>query len=112
MTGIGLGASPVAMKNEFPEFPTYYQPPHFTLLVAALETGLFGAAFYFLLFILPWLVFLRRRKLWSNMNALGAAGLLLAVTVVGFFDYYTWFSTAGRLWQWLAWGLAAVVIED
>jgi O-antigen ligase len=110
LIGVGLSAAPVAMKIEFPEFPTYYQPPHFTLLTAALETGIFGAAFYFLLLVLPWTIFLRRRDLWANSNAVGAAGLLLAVTVVGFFDYYTWFSTAGRLWQWLAWGLFAVAI--
>jgi len=111
LTGVGLGASPAAMKNEYPEFPTHYQPPHFTLLAAALETGIFGAAFYFLLMVLPWMVFLRRKGLWSNPKAVGAAGLLLAVTIVGFFDYYTWFSTAGRLWQWLAWGLFAVAIS-
>lgn len=111
LTGVGLGASPVAMKNEYPEFPTHYQPPHFTLLVVALETGIFGAVFYFLSMVLPWIILLRRRDLWSNPNAIGAACLLLAVTVVGFFDYYTWFSTAGRLWQWLVWGLAAAAME-
>lgn len=111
LSGVGLSASPVAMKNEYPDFPTYYQPPHFTLLAVALETGIFGAAFYFLLMVLPWAVFLRRRDRWSNPHAIGAASLLLAVTVVGFFDYYTWFSPAGRLWQWLAWGLAAGAME-
>jgi O-antigen ligase len=111
LTGVGLSASPVAMKNEFPEFPTHYQPPHFTLLVVALETGIFGAVFYFLLMILPWVILLRRRNVWSDPNVIGAACLLLAVTVVGFFDYYTWFSTAGRLWQWLAWGLVAAALS-
>jgi len=112
LTGIGLSASPVAMKNEYPEFPTYYQPPHFVLLAVALETGMFGATFYFLLMALPWIVLLRHKRTWTNPNLIGAAGLLLAVTVVGFFDYYTWFSTAGRLWQWLAWGLFAVAIDS
>jgi len=112
LTGVGLSASPVAMKNEYPEFPMNYQPPHFALLVVALETGIFGAAFYFLLMALPWIVLLRRRQMWSNPNVIGAAGLLLAVTVVGFFDYYTWSSTPGRLWQWLAWGLFAAAMES
>lgn len=107
LTGVGLGASPIAMREEFPEFPTYYQPPHFTLLAAALETGIFGALFYFLLIALPWAVLLRRKSLWTEPNMIGAAGLLLAVTLVGFFDYYTWLLTAGRYWQWLAWGLFA-----
>lgn len=111
LTGVGLSASPVAMKNEYPDYPTYYQPPHFALLTAALETGIFGALFYFLLLTLPWLVLLRRRRDWVNPVVIGSSALLLAVTVVGFFDYYTWFSTPGRLWQWLAWGLFAVAME-
>jgi hypothetical protein len=111
LAGIGLGASPVAMKNEYPVFPTDYQPPHLTLLVAAMETGIFGATFYFLLLTLPWLALMRRKDLWTNPNLIGAAGLLLAVTVVGFFDYYTWLSMPGRMWQWLAWGLFAAAME-
>lgn len=109
--GVGLSASPVAMQNEYPEFPTYYQPPHFALLTAALETGIFGALFCFLLLTLPWLALLRRRRDWANPLVIGSAALLLAVSVVGFFDYYTWFSAAGRLWQWLAWGSFAVAIS-
>jgi O-antigen ligase len=109
--GVGLGASPIAMQNEYPEFPTNYQPPHFALLTSAVETGIFGALFYFLLLTLPWLVLLRRRSDWSNPALVGSAALLLAITVVGFFDYYTWFSTPGRLWQWLAWGLMAAAIS-
>jgi O-antigen ligase len=111
LTGIGLGASPVAMKNEYAEFPIDYQPPHFTLLAAAMETGFFGATFYFLLMILPWLALLRRRDLWTNPQLIGAAGMLLAVTVVGFFDYYTWLTTPGRIWQWLAWGMFAAAMQ-
>jgi O-antigen ligase len=112
LTGVGMSASPVAMKNEFPVFPTYYQPPHFTPLAVALETGIFGAIFYFLLMILPWAAFSRRAEARADPRVIGALGLLLAITVVGFFDYYTWFSTPGRLWQWLAWGLFAVAIES
>ncbi len=111
LIGIGLGASPVAMKIAYPEFPANYQPPHFALLAAALETGIFGATFYFLLLTLPWVVLLRRKKLWTNPNVIGAAGLLLAITMVGFFDYYTWLLVPGRLWQWLGWGMFAAAME-
>lgn len=104
--GIGLGASPLAMKNRFADFPLNYQPPHYTLLTAAMETGVFGAAFYLLLMFLPWIVFLARWRFFSAQPLLvGAFALLLAVTVVGFFDYYTWLNQAGRIWQWLGWGL-------
>jgi hypothetical protein len=111
LTGIGLGASPVAMKDAYPNFPVDYQPPHLTLLDAALETGIFGATFYFLILILPWIVLLRRQNLFNHPEVAAASAVLLAVTVVGFFDYYTWLLTPGRLWQWLAWGLLAIAIE-
>ena len=63
LMGIGLGASPVAMKDAYPNFSVDYRPPHLTLLDAALETGIFGATFYFLLLLLPWIVLLRHRNL-------------------------------------------------
>ena len=114
LTGVGMSASPLALREEVPQLPeTYnYQPPHFTLLTVGLETGMFGAIFYFLLMILPWVTFSRRADLRANPQVIGAMGLLLAVTLVGFFDYYTWFSTPGRIWQWLAWGLVATAIDS
>lgn len=114
LTGVGMSASPLALRDEVPQLPeTYnYQPPHFTLLTVGLETGMFGAIFYFLLMILPWVTFSRRADLRANPYVIGAMGLLLAVTLVGFFDYYTWFSTPGRIWQWLTWGLVATAIDS
>ena len=52
----------------------------------------------------------------SAMNTmsilLGATfALLLAVSVVNLFDYYTWMYAPGRLWQWLAWGLFSAALE-
>ena len=111
LIGIGLGASPVAMKDAYPSFPVDYQPPHLTLLDTALETGIFGATFYFLFLVLPWVVLLRHRNLLARRDIAVAAALLLAVTIVGFFDYYTWLLVPGRLWQWLAWGLLAAAME-
>jgi O-antigen ligase len=111
LTGIGLGASPVAMKDVYPSFPVDYQPPHLTLLDAALETGIYGATFYFLLLVLPWIVLLRHRDLLTRPDVMTAAAVLLAVTIVGFFDYYTWLLVPGRLWQWLAWGLLAAAMD-
>ena len=109
LTGVGLGASPLALRQEVPDLSTNYQPPPLTLLAAAVETGIVGSTFYFLLGFLPWIGFLgRRRVLAADPVLLVAPILLLAVTVVGFFDYYTWSFVPGRLWQWLAWGLASV----
>ena len=110
--GVGLGASPLAMKLRFENFRVNYQPPHFTLLISALETGVIGGAPYLLLFIAPVLTFLLRwRHYLQQPLALGAFSLLLAISVVNLFDYYTWMYIPGRLWQWLAWGLYSAALE-
>lgn len=104
--GIGLGASPLAMKRYYPEFPVNYQPPHYALLTAAMETGLPGGVFYLLLGFMPFLIFALKWKVYSSQPMIvGSVALLLAMTVVGLFDYYTWLYSAGRMWQWLGWGL-------
>ena len=108
--GVGLGASPLAMKMRFEEFPLPYQPPHFTLLTVPLETGVFGGAFYLLLFIYPFADFILRRKIYLHTPAgMGVLALLLAISVVSLFDYHTWYYLPGRIWQWLAWGLYSQV---
>ena len=110
--GVGLGASPYAMKKRFEDFRVNYQPPHFTPLLSALETGVIGGGVYLLLFIVPGLTFLLRwRRYIQHPLALGAFSLLLAISVVNFFDYYTWMYAPGRLWQWLAWGLYSTALE-
>ena len=106
--GTGLGTAPLELWRAQPEFPFNYQPPHNTLLNAAEETGIFGAAFYFLLLIVPWiLLWLRRRALFFSPELIALSGALLALTLVGLFDYYPWQLAAGRFWQWLVWGLWA-----
>ncbi|NOT03937.1 MAG: O-antigen ligase family protein [Anaerolineales bacterium] len=111
--GVGLGASPLAMEKHFPDFPLDYQPPHYALLASAMETGVLGGAFYFLLLFMPLLMFIKNWKDYSSQPLImGASALLLAVTVVGLFDYYTWLYSAGRMWQWLAWGLWSSAISS
>ncbi len=109
--GIGLGASPLAMKNRFENFPLDFQPPHYAMLNAAMETGVFGGVFYLLLLIIPLIIFaVRWRDLISRPLVMGSLALLLAVFVVGLFDYYTWMYVPGRLWQWLGWGLFSAAV--
>jgi O-antigen ligase len=106
LTGVGVGAFPVALRQRYPEFPIDYQPAHFVLLDVAAETGIFGALFYTLAATLPWIaLWINRRKIAFTPTFIAASGLLLAVTIVGFLDYYTWLLVPGRIWQWLAWGL-------
>ncbi len=109
--GVGLGVAPRALQVYYPAFTLNYEPPHLALMNAALETGLFGALCCLSLMISPFLVFFRRRDLLlRSLEPVVAIALLFAVTIVGFFDYYTWLLQPGRLWQWLAWGLWAVAI--
>jgi len=111
--GVGLGASPYALKMRFEDFRVNYQPPHFTPLISALETGVLGGGFYLLLFVSPALTFLLRWKHYiQHPLALGVFALLLSISVVNLFDYYTWMYAPGRLWQWLAWGLYSAVLEQ
>lgn len=107
LNGVGLGASPVAMKDAYPEFPVNYQPPHFAFLAALLETGISGAVFYALLIALPWIYMFQNNLIFVNSEMTAIAGLLLAITIIGLFDYYMWLTVPGRSWQWLAWGLLA-----
>jgi hypothetical protein len=112
LTGVGLGTLPLAMLARFPDFPVNYQPAHFVLLDAAAETGIFGALFFLVLTISPWAaLFLNRRRLVFSPTLIGVSALLLSVTIIGFLDYYTWSLPPGRLWQWMTWGLWAVVYQ-
>jgi O-antigen ligase len=109
--GIGLGGSPQAFFREFPVFPIDYAPPHNVLISAALETGLIGALFYLLLLISPWLAAYTFRKRKVSNEFIATSAVLLAFTVIGFFDVYPWLVQAGRLLQYLTWGLWAHFFE-
>ncbi len=109
--GVGVGASPQAEHLRFPdpnEFGADYQPVHIVLLEAAAETGIFGGLLWLIVMVTPWLaLFWNRKRLTWSPALIGLAGVLLAVTVAGMFDYYTWLLAPGQLWQWLilgAWG--------
>jgi O-antigen ligase len=110
--GIGLGTAPLAMKLRFGTFPLNFQPPHLALLAAAMETGVLGAIFYFLLLVIPFLTLIFDWNVRSRQPMfMSAFALLLAITVVGLFDYYTWSYSYGRAWQWLGWGLYSAALE-
>lgn len=109
--GVGLGTGPLAMKERFENFPLDFQPPHYAILDAAMETGVVGGMFYFLLLIAPWIIFAARwRELIHKPLVMSSLGLLLAISVVGLFDYYTWMYAPGRLWQWLGWGMFSAAL--
>jgi O-antigen ligase len=106
MIGVGLSTFPVALHIKVPFLPFDYQPPHFVLLDVAAETGIFGSLFYLLMIGLPWLaMWVRRNHLKFSIEFIGVSAALLAITVVSLFDYYPWMLEAGRIWQWLLWGL-------
>ena len=112
LLGVGIGATPQALLTRFPNFAVSYQPVHFVLLDAAVETGMFGAAFYLVLLLAPWLALYLNRRMKFPSDLIAASGVLLSLTIVGFFDYYTWLLAPGRIWQWLAWALWARFYAD
>ena len=106
MRGVGLGTFPQALRVLYPEFPTDYQPVHVAWLEAMAETGVIGGTIYAVALGAPWLaMWIQRKRLNFTPELIAASAVLLAVTVVGLFDYYTWLLQAGRLWQWLSWGV-------
>jgi len=109
LTGIGLGASALAIKEYY---SALFVPPHFVLLVIAMETGLFGLISYLLLFILPFFSVVKNNiHLIDNPLLLTVSTLLIAITLIGFFDIYPWLLQSGRLWQWLVWGFWVVAYK-
>ncbi len=111
--GVGLGAAPVALRNRFEYFPLDYQPPHFAMLTVAMEVGVVGGMFYLFLLIAPAVMFMFRWKIFiEKPQVLATFTLMLALFVVGLFDYYTWSYAPGRLWQWLAWGLFSAGLRE
>lgn len=108
--GVGLGATPFALERRFEEFPLNFQPPHYVPLLVPLETGVLGGIFYLILFFMPFIYFfINRKEAIYNPYLLSALALLLTISVISLFDYYTWYVT-GRVWQWLAWGIFSAVI--
>ncbi len=121
--GVGLGTFPLALRAAQPDFSFDYQPPHVAVLDVAAETGVFGGFLYGALLLAPWVALWRnRRRLRSGggsspdfhkpLALIAVSGLLLATTLIGLFDYYTWLLPAGQLWQWLTWGLWAAACQS
>jgi O-antigen ligase len=110
LLGVGLGTFPIALRGHRPDYPFNYQPTHIVLLDVAGETGIFGAFFYILALTAPWVaIWINRHRLRPNPQLIAASGLLLGLTIISFFDYYTWLLEPGRLWQWTGWGLWAAM---
>ena len=111
LTGIGLGASVIAMQEYYPVFRMSYQPPHVSILAAAVEMGIPGAVFYVAAMILPFYCVLRNRRYLQGDGIVMGLVLILAVMVIGLFDHYPWMLVPGRLMHWLGWGVFAAAVE-
>ncbi len=105
LTGTGLATLPISIMRTQPGLTFDSQPAPFVLLDVAAEIGLLGALCYGWLLVAPWVAMWRRRAATPELAAVSAA--LAAVTVIGFFDYYTWTFASGRIWAWLLLGLWA-----
>ena len=114
-SGIGLGASALAIGKYFPNFHGSFVPPHMVLVVVAMETGIVGLIIYLSSLLLPLIALITAKvDLQSRPILLTMTVLLGALTLIGIFDIYPWLLPPGRLWQWLIWGLWAVayVLEE
>jgi O-antigen ligase len=110
--GVGIGATPQAFMRQWPDFPIDYAPVHNVLFSAALETGLIGALFYAMLLLAPWIALYHMRHKHFSRGLIASLAALLAFTVIGLFDVHPWLVAAGRLLQYLGWGLFARFYAD
>jgi hypothetical protein len=55
---------------------------------------------------------LRGKNQVISIELIGLYALLLAISLVGLFDYYPWLLAPGRLWLWLSWGMWAAVYQS
>jgi O-antigen ligase/polysaccharide polymerase Wzy-like membrane protein len=106
--GVGAGVLPTMMKQEFPEFAYHYQPAHIAIVTVIAETGVVGGVAYGVLILAPWVLLWKRRR-HLTPELIGVSGAVMAITVVGLFDYYTWGLMAGRFWFWFVLGLWVAV---
>jgi O-antigen ligase len=102
--GVGIGTLPIAIEQVRPDFAYHYEPASVVLLDVTAETGLVGGGAYLVVLLAPWIALARHRRRWTGDLAVTSAALA-ALTVVGFFDYYTWTYSAGRIWAWVVLGL-------
>jgi O-antigen ligase len=113
VTGVGVGAYPLAMARQLPDYPFDYQPPHIVLLDVAVETGMMGAASYVVISLSPWALLFFQRKRWAHQRLAfslplwAATAAFLAISLISLLDYYPWMLNPGRVWQWLIWGVWA-----
>ncbi|MBI3536929.1 MAG: O-antigen ligase family protein [Chloroflexi bacterium] len=111
--GVGVGALPRAVMENNPQLDSYFQPAHIALLNAFAETGWLGGSLYAALLAAPFILLWRTRaRIIFSPTLCGASALLIAIMIVGLFDYYTWLLAPGRLWQWIAWGVWAFIYRD
>lgn len=115
LTGVGNGALTLAMFELDPAFRKefYYQPAHLVLLDVAAELGVVGASFWLWLMVAPGLaVWTTRASVGASPWLIAASAALLALWLVGLFDYYPWLLASGRIWQWSAWGLCSAAFQS
>jgi O-antigen ligase len=79
------------------------QPVHVTLLLVVVELGPIGGLLWLWLMLAPLIHWVRRPT--SSASLLGPTAALLALFVIGLFDYYPFQATQGRLLTWTVLGL-------
>jgi len=116
LSGVGNGALVLGMyylDKEFPSELYNYQPAHLVVLDVAAELGIFGGFVWLWLMLVPLAVMWRQRaRFISDAWHAAVAAAVVVTLVVGLFDYYPWVWQSGRIWQWGAWGLFAVVFAS
>ncbi len=103
--GVGLAQFTHAIVRDNADLlgPYTAQPVHLVPLLAAVELGPAGALLWLWLTWAPLGAWLRRRPLPAALA--GPTAALLALIIIGLFEYYPFQATQGRLLTWTVWGL-------
>jgi hypothetical protein len=113
LNGVGMAALPLAIRRRTTDFPYDFQPSRFVLLTVAAETGLLAALIYLALQLAPWMIlWIEWRRLRATPSLVGLSAALMALSVFGLFDAYSWSYPSGRVWQVLLWGTWAAAYAE
>jgi hypothetical protein len=84
----------------------HYQPVHSVPLLVTAELGPLGGAFWLWLLVAPWgWLWARRKYLRDKPWLFSLSAALLAIYLIGIFDFYPWFFPQGQVLLWIVWGL-------
>jgi O-antigen ligase len=105
LTGVGAGHFSLAVVPRVAQMTgVTAQPVHNAPLLTASELGIIGGLLWLWLMIAPLIITIRQQQRQQlKLCVWGLTASLVALAVIGLFDFYSGGWPQGRLWRWLLW---------